>query len=141
MIRVVNWDVNLLLWATAQSGQPFLWGITDCGSLARGALDVMYGGSVIDAWPYHTKREALRVHAETGGVEAVLRAHGAYDIGIMFAQQGDFVIEREPDANGLPSCGIVVARMLLCSSPEVGVGFIDLERERPDLIVLRYPRG
>lgn len=136
MKRVPNWDVALHFWAAEVVGKPYVWGSTDCGSLVRSALVAMYGQDVTGI-EYATKAEALRVHAETGGVEAVLRGIGATDVDIRFAQQGDILIE--PDGDGMPCASVVVKRDVIAAIPEAGVVRARLRGRSGTL--LRVPYG
>jgi len=138
-VRVQNWDTELFRWARGMAGRSFVWGDTDCGSLVRGAVSIMYAGAItFDDVRYASRDEAMQVHEATGGVEAVLRASGAVEVPIAFLQQGDIVIESEPDENGLPSAGICVGSTILVSNVRAGVGFAPIP---VNAVVLRYPNG
>lgn len=137
MRRVPNWDLALHRWSNAVVGRPYVWGETDCGSLVREAHALMFGTEIFGVKPYSTRRQALYRHKATGGVQAVLEAHGATEVPMAFAQQGDVLIEALGD--GLPACGVVVGRYVIWATVEDGVVRYPL-RGRQGLL-LRVPHG
>lgn len=138
MMRVRNWDVRLVEWANDLVGQEYDWGRTDCGSLVERAHRLMFGKQIFPGMKYSTKREAVAIHARTGGVEGVLRKAGAVEIERNFVQQGDVFVE--PDGDGMPSCAVVIAGGLLMTSPTDGVQLVPLALAG-DGVFLRVPHG
>jgi len=122
--RVRNWDIHLYRWARDVTGEPFEWGRTDCGSLVRESLAAMYPDKGLPlAGPppaYSTEREALRVHAETGGVEGWVQAAGWEPVSLGFACQGDVIVGLG-DVGGVPGAAVVVAGVFLVASESDGV--------------------
>jgi len=139
MKRVRNWDIRLHEWAESVRGRPYEWGATDCGTLVREAFCVMYGEDIAaDVEPYTTQRGAARVHAETGGVEFILRLLGATDIAPAFAQSGDIWIDE--DGDGFPAAGVVIGRDVIWATLEDGVVRAP-KRMRTGGVLLRVPHG
>ena len=137
--RIPNWDVALHRWASSIAGQPYVWGRTDCGTLVRDALSVMYGADLLEAFDrYDTLRDARRVHAESGGVEVALRLIEAIDIAPPFAQSGDFSID--DSGPSFPAAAVVVGRSLLWSDAQQGVRLTP-KRSRSLRLLLRVPNG
>jgi len=96
MMRRYDWRSRLHRWASAQVGRPFAWGVTDCGTLARAALEEMFGQSVgTDFLPPHWESAlaATRVVTAAGGMGPILRRLGAEEVpAIAFTRVGDIVV-------------------------------------------------
>lgn len=137
--RVPNWDVALVRWAAGMLGRPYAWGSTDCGSLVRGAVEVMYGTDPLPpglAWDGpRTAAEALRA---TGGLTALLGDLGARSVALRAIQTGD-VLVRPLDDDHPARLGVAVAGMVLLSDPESGVRAAPLKRLAPDSGAWRLP--
>jgi len=141
-MRVRNWDVALILWAETVRGLPFQWGATDCGSLVRDAMEVMYGR---DLWPdvprWDTLRAAVQIQGTTGGVAAQLALLGAVEVEYGYVQQGDVILLPCAEGDSIPSVGIRVSDRWLGS--EDG-GVVTLGRWEPlpeGSTLLRMPHG
>lgn len=120
--RIRNWDVQLVLWAREQIGKPFEWGRTDCASLTRGALAVMYGTDPLTAVFWSDLRSALSAIEGLGGAAAALQRLGAQPCPLKFAQAGDIAVGPERDAHGLVQLSVVLGRgQVLVTTPEHGV--------------------
>lgn len=120
MKRPLDWRTRLVRWALAQPGRPFVWGETDCATLARQAVVLCYGE---DPWPdtpqWHTAREAKRAHAASGGMVAALECLGARHVPLNFARTGDIVAFPEPKEKiGGMALGVWVDDRCLLSSDE-----------------------
>lgn len=143
MSRVRNWDLELLRWQRSVLGAPFAWGVTDCGSLVRGACRTLYGRDRFEeVRPYSSRFGALRAHVETGGIASVLLGEGAREVGLGFARQGDVLVEPPTDANPMGGAGVIVGdEVVLC--PEGGrvatTSLRAIRRREPELTTLRMP--
>lgn len=108
-MRPPDWEFRLVEYAQAQLGRPFLWGETDCFSLARGALDVILGADPLaDVPAYATARGAHTVARARPDIGAELERRGGVRVPIGFAQQGDVLTLPGDDGTGLPVFGFVV---------------------------------
>ncbi len=137
MRRVLNWDCELVAWARAQQGKPFEWGKTDCVSLARGAIVVMYGEDLFPDLTYKTMRAAKKTLREYGNLVIALSEKGAATIGLERGRTGDILIGAANDK--LPGVMVQLPNSLM--SCELGgvVTFYDL-RELPDgMLPMRLP--
>lgn len=91
--RELNWDTRLHAWGLRELGRPFQLGETDCASLVRRAMLLIYGVDQFANVPlYETAPEALQVLHATGGVKAALLAVGAIECPITMARAGDVII-------------------------------------------------
>jgi hypothetical protein len=145
-MRLRNWDVRLVHFQTEVLGASFVWGETDCASLVRRALEVMYSPDDIPLPPklprWTTEAGALRAHKRFGGVSGALEAGGAQRASLAFVQQGDVLVGLDP-AGGVPGAAVVVQGGFLVASVELGVlrrRLRDLRRAPPaELEVWRPP--
>lgn len=141
LVRRPNWGVHLFRWSKSVVGEPFVWGETDCGSLVRGAVRAMYGETP-DAWskrPYTSERQALRVQVQMKGVSGALRALGATDETVAYAQSGDIVVRPPRQGRETLRAGVVVNGSLVVTSMQRGVCRAPLRVVDPDSTVLRLP--
>ncbi len=138
--RVENWDRRLVEFTNEVNGQAFEWGTTDCASLVRRGLSLMFGR---DVWKKHvgewkTKRGALGVSGRTD-YEDALRASGAVEMGIHYAWSGDVALGPSEDDHGMLQIGLLVpTRKILTSTPEVGVAIADKLRVEEGTRFYRY---
>lgn len=136
--RVRNWDAKLVAWAERVRGEAFVWGETDCASLVREACAEMYGEELfLQAPSYESKKEALRVATETGGVEEALRRLGATEVGMTFARQGDVLVGENSD--GSPGAAVVVDGKAVVSREKAGVFLRPLRQVDPSHRALQVP--
>lgn len=143
MRRRRGWTLRLVEWGREVEGREFAWGETDCASLVAGALEALYEEPPVDASlaEYSSREEALRRHAETGGVEAVLREAGAEEVGLNFARDGDVLLGLPRDGE-LPGAAVVVEATYLVASEEEGVvrrPLRALRKEAPEDVRARRP--
>lgn len=144
-MRHRDWDDRLFRACDELVGRPFEWGETDCASMVIHALEAMYPPDDLplpmDRPAWATERAALRAYRATGGVEAALRAHGAQEVPLAFAQQGDIIIGLD-EQGGVPGLAIVVSDAYQVASQADGVvqrKLRDLREADPDVTVLRPP--
>lgn len=126
-MRVPDWRTRLVRWARRQERRPFIWGQTDCGSLARAALLEMFGADVVPHIPrYSSWAEAVRasavVHAH-GGFDGILRALGGQIVPLAFLRTGDIVVRPEAteDVGGHSLLVCADPPMCLVSTRQYGV--------------------
>jgi len=109
MRRRAGWEFSLVEYAMAQRGRPFVWGDTDCFSLARGALEVVYESDPLaDVGAYGSASEAGAVLRAVGHPADALRERGATLVPLGMAQQGDLLLMPGDDGTGHPRFAVVV---------------------------------
>lgn len=122
MKRTQTWEVDLVAWAEAARGKPFIWGETDCVSLARQAVRAVYGEDPAPDLAYNSLREAMAVLAERDlptrlGAAGFMLVEG----GPIFAQNADLVVGADPETPNFPAVAVHVAGRWVVTSPERGV--------------------
>ena len=138
MRRVRNWDGLLMGWARSVAGRPFVWGITDCGTLARGAALAMYGVDLVpDAPHYRTKTGALRAVGRTS-VAAELERAGARRVGVAYLQAGDVLCAPDED-RGPGHAAVCLGQDVLTTDPGRGVLIVPFTGFHADVEVWRLP--
>ncbi len=118
--RLRNWDVDLVLWARGVIGRSYVWGETDCGSLARAAVALLYGSDPIEGSSWTDEASAAAALRALGGVSKTMRLLGAVKTDVLHAQSGDLLTTRGSGSHAGRFC-IVVAGRLLTSVPDSGV--------------------
>jgi hypothetical protein len=126
--RVRNWDLALVEWANLVVGQPFQYGLNDCGTLVRGAMQAMYGE---DLWPgipqWDNATGALRVIAGYGTVVEMLRARGATRWPTPhFAQSGDILVMAGDHSPFEETVMVTVGQVAISAHPENGIEQLNL---------------
>lgn len=133
--RARNWRAHLHAWSASVLGQPFAWGRTDCGTLARDALAVMFGQDVVPFVPrWHSAREAVAVLQAYGSVPEILARLGAPQTTLSFMRAGDLILSKSDDDEsriGLAVC--VDGRRCIASQP-AGVARVLLSRDEPAVV-------
>ena len=122
--RVRNWDHAIVEAVRPTLGQPFEWGVTDCGTLARLLLGSLYGDAVateVLGSPWRTEAGALRRWKKLGGVQGVLDRLGAEKVHASYASAGDLAVIPGEDEGSLPQLGIVMGPKVAVSNRDVGV--------------------
>src|SRR3970040_964587 len=98
MHRRLDWRSRLHAWGTAQVGKPFVWGETDCGSLSRKALEMMFGVDIMPVLPvYNSWSEAVVAKHQVARFGSFLTKLGALEGEPAFMRAGDIVVAPEPD--------------------------------------------
>lgn len=114
--RILEWRSRLLAWADTVDGKPFVWGETDCGSLARAALAECFGVDVAPSLPqWSTAKQAAAVLKKRTVID-ILTALGAEQRPIAFARTGDIIIMTEADEVGGVALGVWLDAAVLLSS-------------------------
>lgn len=124
MPRPRNWDVSLVNWAAQLHGRAYAWGLTDCGSVARSATEIVIGSDPFPA-RWLTAAGARRALTKAGGLKAVLGRVGAEPIGLAFIQNGD-ILELDGEQHpGLPRLAVALGGgKALTANPGEGVVLI-----------------
>jgi hypothetical protein len=141
--RVLNWDVNATLWAIDQVGKPFVWGETDCVSLLRRMLAVMYGEPVGPPLAYHSLNSAIDVSRELGGVRKVLTDLGAVPLDLIaYANTGDVLVDvrRAGDDPFEPVLPVITDKFLF-TEPDGLVQLLPLHAAPLEAVPYRLPHG
>ena len=108
MKRVPNWDVKLVRWAETQFGEPFEWGRTDCGSLIKSGLRLIFGQPVLDeGLRYKDEESAVGVIRTVGTVARYFTQLGGVRLIPTRAAGGDIVVRPGRD-DGLPRMGLML---------------------------------
>lgn len=116
-MRPPDWPMRLTAFAERVRGQPFTWGTTDCGSLARGVLEAVYGIEI--PMQYASHREAAAVIA-AASIPMRLRALG---LRCMQATPlpGDILTMAIPVEDELAECAVCVGESILTADRKLGV--------------------
>ncbi len=122
MNRLRNWDVRLFHWADSIVGEPFEWGVTDCGTIVSRAHVVMYGEDVF-GWPtYKSLKGAMSAKAKVGGIRKALKKD-CMRVGVKFARTGDIVLIKHKGEEGM---GLVVGSNVVGTYPGYPVTLLPL---------------
>ena len=138
--HVANWDRRLVEFAAVVVGQPFEWGQTDCVSLVRRGLQLMFNE---DVWKGHvgewkTKRGAITVSGKTDYEDALLTS-GGVEVGYHYASSGDVALGPNEDEHGMLQMALLVpTRKVITATPEVGVALVDKLRLEEGTRFYRY---
>jgi hypothetical protein len=129
--RVADWQCELLLWGARQRRMKWAWGETDCGTLMRQGLEVVFGHPLMDI--SYTSREEAQAWMKDMGTSAskYFERCGAVRQPVSELQGGD-VIVRPGTANGMPRLALALDdEVLITSDPVQGphwIGVKDLRR-------------
>lgn len=120
LTRVSGWRSQLLAWGEAQRYRKFAWGETDCASLVREGLGVVFGHPVM-VLNYATRSEAkstMRDIVKTAS--SYLEEHGASRIAVSEMQGGEVVV-MPGLINKMPRLAFAIDHdVLLTSTPHSG---------------------
>jgi len=144
MMRARNWDAALLAWADTVLGAPYVWGRTDCVSLATTAITVMYpalaGDPRLVLWP--TKFAALRARVtQPTLLPDRLAALGAAPVPLGFLQAGDLLVPPAAAAEEEPAVLVSLGATVLSTHPDTGVGRVPARHLWPGTVPWRLPHG
>jgi hypothetical protein len=140
--HVANWDRRLVEFVAVVVGQPFKWGETDCVSLVRRGLQLMFDE---DVWKGHvgewkTRRGAITVSGKTDYENALLTS-GAVEVGYHYGTSGDVALGPQEDEHGMLQMALLVpTRKALTATPAVGVAIVDKLRLEEGTRFFRYGR-
>ena len=140
--RVPNWQRELLRWGERQRRMSWAWGETDCGTLMRQGLEIVFGHPLMDI--AYASREEARAWMQEMGTSAseYFERCGALRQPIYKLRGGDVVV-RPGTVNGMPRLALALdTEVLLTSDPVQGphwIGAKDLRR-RARVYRFGYPR-
>lgn len=122
-------------------GLPYVWGHTDCASIAVRCLEAMAKrpGCVVQRlgveW-YDSRTSALRVFSLLGGIRTALEALDLTEHPPCYAHQGDILVLPGAEGHPVESAGVVVSGRMLTSVEERGVYWCDIDT-RPGIVAMR----
>jgi hypothetical protein len=129
--RVTHWQCQLLLWGAAQRRMKWAWGETDCGTLMRQGLEVVFGRSMMDI--SYTSREEARAWMQEMGTSASEYFEGCGAVRQpRYTLRGGDVVVRPGTSDKLPRLALALDdEVLITSDPVQGphwIGTHDLRR-------------
>jgi hypothetical protein len=129
--RVADWQCALLLWGARQRRTKWAWGETDCGTLMRQGLEVVFGHPLMDI-SYASREEAQAWMRDMGtSASKYFERCGAVRQPVSELQGGDIIV-RPGTANGMPRLALALdGEVLITSDPVQGphwIGTKDLRR-------------
>ena len=124
-MKVYNYDYKLIEWVNTQLRKPYIWGETDCGSLVRKGLNIIYGKDKFnDMQSWDTEEICRKIWNDLGGVDKAFLDFGAKKIKGTFAQTGDVAVL---EVGKLLTVSIAIGTgKLLFSSTDKGVETRDI---------------
>lgn len=124
-MKVENYDYKLIEWVNTQLGKPYIWGETDCGTLVRTGLNIVYGDDKFNNITFWDSEETCRkIWDDLGGVDKAFLNFGARKIKGTFAQTGDVAVL---EVGKLLTASIVIGSgKLLFSSTDKGIETRDI---------------
>jgi len=109
LTRAPNWPTLLAEYVEARRTTAFEYGVHDCCRFASGAVHAMTGEDPMASFTYQNKAQALRLIAEDGALEKLLRDTLGLPLeSTAFALRGDVVLANLD--NG-PTVGIVLGAL------------------------------
>ena len=129
--RVPDWQRELLLWGERQRRMKWAWGETDCGTLLREGLEIVFGHPIMSI--DYASREEARAWMQEMGTSAsnYFEGCGASRQPLDELRGGDVVV-RPGTVNRLPRLALALDdEVLLTSDPVQGphwIGRTDLRR-------------
>ena len=136
--RVPDWQRELLLWGERQRRMKWAWGETDCGTLLREGLEIVFGHPLMSI--DYTSREEARAWMQEMGTSAsrYFERCGASRQPLDELRGGDVVV-RPGTANKLPRLALALDdEVLLTSDPVQGPHWIGVSDLRRRAVVYRF---
>lgn len=136
--RVSQWQRELLVWGARQRRMKFAWGETDCGTLLRHGLEVVFGHPIMNI-EYASREEAQAWMQQMGtNASAYFEGCGALRHPLSELCGGD-VIVRPGIVSKLPRLALALdEEVLLTSDPVQGPHWIGTKDLRPRARVYRF---
>ena len=136
--RVPNWQRELLLWGERQRRMKWAWGETDCGTLLREGLEIVFGHPLMSI-DYASREEARAWMIEMGtSASKYFERCGASRQPLDELRGGD-VIVRPGTANGMPRLALALDdEVLITSDPVQGPHWIGVSDLRRRAVVYRF---
>ncbi len=125
LVRQRTWRRELTAWATDIRGKPYVWGTTDCSTLAREALRLQFGADVFPTiLQWSSLREALCVLKTIeveGGLSVLFAKMGAREIiGRKYHWPVGTILIKD-EGTHLPALSISMGEFVIDSDKESGV--------------------
>ena len=136
--RVPDWQRELLLWGERQRRLKWAWGETDCGTLLREGLEIVFGHPLMSI-DYASREEARAWMQEMGtSASKYFEGCGALRQPLDELRGGDVVV-RPGTANKLPRLALALDdEVLLTSDPVQGPHWIGVSDLRRRAVVYRF---
>jgi hypothetical protein len=136
--RVPQWQKDLLLWGNRQRRMKWAWGETDCGTLLRQGLEIVFGQPVMTI-QYASREEAQTWMRQMGtSATAYFEKCGAVQYPLNELIGGD-VIVRPRTINKLPRLALALdEEVLITSDPIQGPHWIGTQNLRSRARVYRF---
>ena len=136
--RVPDWQRELLLWGERQRRMKWAWGETDCGTLLREGLEIVFGHPLMSI-DYASREEARAWMQEMGtSASKYFERCGALRQPLDELRGGDVVV-RPGTANRLPRLALALDdEVLLTSDPVQGPHWIGASDLRRRAVVYRF---
>jgi hypothetical protein len=139
--RAWDWEVRLSQWGIEHAGLPFAWGETDCASLVRDAMRVLYDRDVWESptW-YDSLASAYQTLQLVGGAPAWLLAHGATRMPLAFAQPSDVLVTPADPTDMADSLFVIVSHgRMLRTHPDELTKIVTTSRAIDTSYLIRLP--
>ena len=136
--RVPDWQRELLLWGERQRRMKWAWGETDCGTLLREGLEIVFGHPLMSI-DYASREEARAWMQEMGtSASEYFERCGALRQPLDELRGGDVVV-RPGTANKLPRLALALDdEVLITSDPVQGPHWIGVSDLRRRAVVYRF---
>lgn len=134
MKKVENWQNKLIAWAVSQEGRPFISGETDCASLCKHGLEVIYGEDIVKL-KWSTSEEALRTYVRVKDIYQYIVSQGWVEVERNYIQAGDLVILKTLPVNTFSL--VVVGEKIILVDPKEGVVLRKLSDIKQEVVFYR----
>lgn len=136
--RVANWERQLLLWGARQRRMKWAWGETDCGTLLRQGLELVFGQPIMSI--DYASRDEARAWMEEMGTSASKYIEGCGASRQPIAElRGSDVVVRPGTPSKLPRLALALDNeVLLTSDPVQGPHWIGVADLRPRARLYRF---
>lgn len=142
MKRQPNYSIDLVDWAERMRGQEFVWGTTDCASLVRAALAIVYGEDVDPEAPVYFSEEEARQDVELGwSVRGRLLELGAKEVERSRVSVGDVVVAPPVSEEEFTDSAMIVVApgKMLVTHPGTLIKVLPTRVIAPEAVALRLP--
>ncbi len=122
MERVRNWDIKIVVEIGPLVGSEFVWGKTDCATILRKTMKVMYGEEVfkdVERLRYRSLSGALKTFKRLGSIGDIIENTGGVVIQPQVVTDGDIAVD--DDYKGVQNVAIRIGSRWIVSNPELGI--------------------
>jgi len=138
-MRAEHWDVKLIDWAATHTGQPFIWGERDCGSLCFEAFDVLTEGHLAQEYrgKYDGEFSCIRFCKKNDvTICSILELAGCVPVARNFQQRGDFLLV---DTGDWIRGHVCLGEKSISAHPDHGTQLLDTTEivAHPQCVILR----